>query len=617
MDSFPIAALPTTRAAIFVCSTTGQGEVPENMRAFWRFLRRSDLAATSLAGLSFSTFGLGDSSYPLYNAVARRLHQRLLALGARALCPQGLGDDQHAIGYDGALIPWTVDLLAGLRSVLAASPVTAADAAAAGAASGDSWLSCPQVSVRVVPLAAARATRAAVAAEVAALTAVLDAALMQCSASSAEAPTTTTATAPAATATAAGGYFCPSAALLQRAAAGARLFPHCNANSAMTDADSCETDAEAASADASVPALLVHLEPASGDLAADTASQAASAAAAAALTAASAGAAPELVGVAPTYALAALQCGGVLAPEARTGGADWAVDATLARWLRRWRPRARTLAVASGTGAVAVETVEAWRAQWAADRDGSASAQGLLRETAGETEAEREGVPFPARISANARVTADPAGSVTAAATATATAAATATATGTNSATGAGVVTTAEGLRKLAPPRLRGKDVRHLRFDLSAALPTPASVSAVAVGSAPSAATTQQQQAPWLCGAQARLSAGYAAGDVLEVLAPNCDAAVAAFLRRMKLRPDDILCIDPIPDRDAATDAAFTGEDAALELAARGGSEDTVGLPRRAAAWELATWYLDLAASPQRSFFDVLREVRIPRNLRS
>ena len=41
-----------------------QGELPSNMRAFWRFLLRKNLPADSLSGLSFAAFGLGDSGKP-------------------------------------------------------------------------------------------------------------------------------------------------------------------------------------------------------------------------------------------------------------------------------------------------------------------------------------------------------------------------------------------------------------------------------------------------------------------------------------------------------------------------------------------------------------------------
>lgn len=53
----------TEHLVVFVCSTTGQGNEPDNMRKFWRFLLRKNLPADSLASLQYALFGLGDSSY--------------------------------------------------------------------------------------------------------------------------------------------------------------------------------------------------------------------------------------------------------------------------------------------------------------------------------------------------------------------------------------------------------------------------------------------------------------------------------------------------------------------------------------------------------------------------
>ncbi|RLN20666.1 hypothetical protein BBJ28_00006095 [Nothophytophthora sp. Chile5] len=107
MDAFPISQLlPRCSTVVFVVSTTGDGEAPENMRGAWRSLLRRNLSVQWLAGVRVAVFGLGDSSYAKYNAVARRLQARLLQLGASELIDRGLGDDQHAYGYFGALNPW-------------------------------------------------------------------------------------------------------------------------------------------------------------------------------------------------------------------------------------------------------------------------------------------------------------------------------------------------------------------------------------------------------------------------------------------------------------------------------------------------------------------------------
>lgn len=106
LASYPTTNLPNETWVLFVVSTTGQGNAPDSMVPFWKFLLRKNLPSDSLAGLKFAVFGLGDSSYPRFNVVAKRLHRRLLQLGGNALVPCGNGDDQHEFGLEGALVPW-------------------------------------------------------------------------------------------------------------------------------------------------------------------------------------------------------------------------------------------------------------------------------------------------------------------------------------------------------------------------------------------------------------------------------------------------------------------------------------------------------------------------------
>ncbi|XP_040142631.2 NADPH-dependent diflavin oxidoreductase 1 isoform X3 [Ictidomys tridecemlineatus] len=60
--------------------------------------------------MDFAVLGLGDSSYARFNFVAKKLHRRLLQLGASALLPICLGDDQHELGPDAIIDPWLGDL---------------------------------------------------------------------------------------------------------------------------------------------------------------------------------------------------------------------------------------------------------------------------------------------------------------------------------------------------------------------------------------------------------------------------------------------------------------------------------------------------------------------------
>lgn len=105
-DDYPIEQLPEERLVLFICSTTGVGEEPQNMKRFWRLLLRRDLPSDSLSQLSFAVIGLGDSSYLKYNFVAKKLHKRLLNLGANSLLELALGDDQHDLGPYVKIDPW-------------------------------------------------------------------------------------------------------------------------------------------------------------------------------------------------------------------------------------------------------------------------------------------------------------------------------------------------------------------------------------------------------------------------------------------------------------------------------------------------------------------------------
>ncbi|XP_057235813.1 NADPH-dependent diflavin oxidoreductase 1 isoform X1 [Malurus melanocephalus] len=110
LDSCDVANLIHEPLVVFVCATTGQGDPPDNMKMFWRFLFRKNLPAGSLCQLDYAVLGLGDSSYPKFNFVAKKLHKRVLQLGGNPLLPVALGDDQHDLGPDAVVDPWLVAL---------------------------------------------------------------------------------------------------------------------------------------------------------------------------------------------------------------------------------------------------------------------------------------------------------------------------------------------------------------------------------------------------------------------------------------------------------------------------------------------------------------------------
>ena len=104
MDDYPLEDLSGEENVVLMTSTAGQGEFPQNGRAFWDAVK--DTADLDLSNISFAVFALGDSHYwprkedkIYYNKPGKDLDSRIAFLGGKRLTDVGLGDDQHPDGY--------------------------------------------------------------------------------------------------------------------------------------------------------------------------------------------------------------------------------------------------------------------------------------------------------------------------------------------------------------------------------------------------------------------------------------------------------------------------------------------------------------------------------------
>ncbi|KAJ1363210.1 hypothetical protein KIN20_023025 [Parelaphostrongylus tenuis] len=116
LDEYDIETLPIECMAVFVVATTGQGEIPPNMRKAWTALLRRSLGPDWLQNVHFAVLGLGDSSYLKFNFASKKVYRRLLQLGGKCLLDIGLADDQHELGIDGTFIPWKKEFWERVRS---------------------------------------------------------------------------------------------------------------------------------------------------------------------------------------------------------------------------------------------------------------------------------------------------------------------------------------------------------------------------------------------------------------------------------------------------------------------------------------------------------------------
>ena len=110
MDSAQLRDMLKPTVVIFAISTTGQGEMPQNSRLFWKTLLSGALRPGILRRVLFSSFGLGDSSYARFNVAHRMLCNRMLQLGAYSFCERGEGNEQHPEGHSAGFREWIVAL---------------------------------------------------------------------------------------------------------------------------------------------------------------------------------------------------------------------------------------------------------------------------------------------------------------------------------------------------------------------------------------------------------------------------------------------------------------------------------------------------------------------------
>jgi sulfite reductase (NADPH) hemoprotein beta-component len=114
MDTMDIDALSHEEHVIFVTSTAGQGEPPQNGRTFFKLLNAAvATGAKPLANTKYSVFGMGDSHYwprpedaHYYNRPGKDLDAKLAALGGERFADLGLGDDQDADGAETGYRVW-------------------------------------------------------------------------------------------------------------------------------------------------------------------------------------------------------------------------------------------------------------------------------------------------------------------------------------------------------------------------------------------------------------------------------------------------------------------------------------------------------------------------------
>jgi sulfite reductase (NADPH) flavoprotein alpha-component len=114
-DAYPLRELKDERLLYVVISTQGDGDPPDDARGFVEHLLGK--RAPALKSLKFAVLGLGDSSYPRFNATGRQIDERLAELGAQRLFDRGEAD----LDIETVATPWLSRALDKARDELKSS----------------------------------------------------------------------------------------------------------------------------------------------------------------------------------------------------------------------------------------------------------------------------------------------------------------------------------------------------------------------------------------------------------------------------------------------------------------------------------------------------------------
>jgi sulfite reductase (NADPH) flavoprotein alpha-component len=117
LADYDVARLPAAERLLLVCSTYGDGNMPDNVRPFWEQLCHN--TAPRLDNTRFSVLALGDTNYETFCQAGKNFDTRLEALGAARLYPRMDCD----VDYEEAFATW----IRGVLSVLCDQHGTASE----------------------------------------------------------------------------------------------------------------------------------------------------------------------------------------------------------------------------------------------------------------------------------------------------------------------------------------------------------------------------------------------------------------------------------------------------------------------------------------------------------
>ena len=101
---------------IIVCSTTGNGDIPENSEKFFRYIKKKTHPSDLLSNVTYAVLGLGDSNYTKYQYIPKQIDDIFTKMGAKKFYKRGEADE--AVGLENVVEPWIINLFPILEKLI-------------------------------------------------------------------------------------------------------------------------------------------------------------------------------------------------------------------------------------------------------------------------------------------------------------------------------------------------------------------------------------------------------------------------------------------------------------------------------------------------------------------
>jgi sulfite reductase alpha subunit-like flavoprotein len=102
------------RFLIIICSTTGNGDPPENASIFWNIIKKRSLSKTLLNNIPFIVLGLGDTNYDKFCHMGKSIDKRLKEIGGKQYLELECADESN--NFEEMIETWNEKILSILKN---------------------------------------------------------------------------------------------------------------------------------------------------------------------------------------------------------------------------------------------------------------------------------------------------------------------------------------------------------------------------------------------------------------------------------------------------------------------------------------------------------------------